>query len=88
MMTGHNKVIFQRLGGLLQAGRLPWVIVRDFDMGPDRFGATQFAQHLDGIIRTAGSEGACANSQGRDKVHDNVVCSPEAMPFLQTIGAV
>eukprot|EP00959_Pyramimonas_sp_CCMP1952_P391879 8212180-Pyramimonas_sp.AAC.1 len=87
-MNGHNKVRFQRLGGLLKAIRLPWVVVGDFNMEPDILAASRFVQNVHGVIRTAGPEGTCANPQGRDKVLDYVLCSPEATPFLKTICAV
>eukprot|EP00959_Pyramimonas_sp_CCMP1952_P310796 6504140-Pyramimonas_sp.AAC.1 len=34
-MTGHNRVRFQRLGGLVETLSLPWIIVGDFNMEPD-----------------------------------------------------
>eukprot|EP00959_Pyramimonas_sp_CCMP1952_P450675 9436113-Pyramimonas_sp.AAC.1 len=57
-------------------------------MEPDILAASMFVSKLNGIIRTAGPAGTCANCQGRDKVLDYVVCSPEASPFLKTIRAV
>eukprot|EP00959_Pyramimonas_sp_CCMP1952_P384628 8060852-Pyramimonas_sp.AAC.1 len=52
-MRGLNKTRFSRLGGLLQATRLPRAIVGDFNAPPEAVKASLFAQGLSGVVRTA-----------------------------------
>ena len=63
-MRGANRRRFQKIGGLLAAVRLPWILIGDFNMTPAVLSASQFGQKLGGIVRTAeGGVGTCAQKK-------------------------
>ena len=88
-MSGKNRLRFQRIGAVLQALKMPWVLCGDFNMTPATLLKSEFPQRLDAVIRTADVVGTCSQKKDKpDTMIDYVLCSKSALPFIRDIVPV
>eukprot|EP00959_Pyramimonas_sp_CCMP1952_P356103 7457748-Pyramimonas_sp.AAC.1 len=87
--THENVNRFAKLGSVLTAIHLPWLVLADWNASPADLKRSEFLTRVGGSVWLSDAEFTCAPGGKQTSSHiDFVVCNEAARPYLRSVSAV